>query len=212
MPAMEVRRDATERTWGLLVGLVVTAVETCAIFVSAFCLYVWALGVAPSPGSMSTSVDVRASCEATTLAQELQGVPWCALAVFWHLQKTIARILAVSFCLCVIVLRHDFPDDDCPWLWNKRGSALHDTPPAPRPALEQTRIRPARHPTRSPAARETTAEQVRNMAPGTARPTLLVLPDRGAVSHRIIRANFAQRTAGMNLSRHGDGRLGGRGT
>ena len=159
--------DAIGRSVSVLVDLIATVAYLCAVFATAFVLGVWAL---ERPGGETPS-DVLAAChEGTDLR--------CALAVLWRSRDVLARLICVSCGLAYVVLRrgsedgHDDYSEGPEEEEDDRGQASAST----REGL-------VRHPFRAPTARATSAEQVHEMAPGTATPPLLVLPETGAVAN-----------------------------
>ena len=135
----------------VLVNLGATVVGLCALFVAAVGLCLWALGRSEA----ETPVDVLTACGGGTLG--------CILAALWHLRDVLASLFSVSFCLFhMVLILHvgSVKDDDVDeGLEEEVGQESRGRPSA------GTRGRLVRRTPRSPTARETTAEQARNMAP-----------------------------------------------
>jgi len=153
--------DAAGRAACALVGLCATVAVPCAVFVAAFSLCLWALG-----REEGTPADVLAACH--------NGTPGCVLAALWHSRDVLARLFAVSFYLFSVLLVRDLDDDedDSDWLEEEVREVSRG-----QQASASTGQRLVRRPPRSPAARETTAERVSNIA--TAGPSSPVLPGTG---------------------------------
>ena len=153
----------------LLVHLIATVAELGAVFTAAFVLCVWAL----EREEGETPAYVLAACHEGT---ELR----CILAVLWRSRDVLARLVFVSWCLDYVVLRRgsegDDDDDGSEGLEGEVERRGQSSASMARESLVR------RHP-RAPSARATTAEQVHEMAPGTARPSLPVLHEAGAVAN-----------------------------
>ena len=171
----------------VLVNLGATVAGLGALFVAAFGLCLWALG----RSEVETPAYVLNACH--------EGTPGCVLAAFWNMGDVLACLFAVSFCLfhMVLMLLHpggpEPPDDDDigEWLEEEAGEGLEEEAGEESRGRASASSRLVRRVPRSPADRGTTAEQVtataeqvRGMARGTARPPPLpVLPEMGAAAN-----------------------------
>jgi len=158
---------------GLLVGLGTTVAVPCAVFVAALSLCLWALLMAEKANALAV-----AACHNIT--------PGCALAALQHSRNVLARLFAVSFLLffVLLVLGSDDDEDDNDGLEEEVREVRRG-----RQASASTGLRLVRRPPRSRAARETSAEHVREIAPGTAGPSSPpVLPGTGRSAMSPTRA------------------------
>jgi hypothetical protein len=165
MRAMLARCNAAGRAACSLVGLVAQVAEPCTVFTAAFWLCLWALG-----REDETPADVLTACR--------EGTPGCVVAALWHSRDVFVRLFVVSFYLFCVVLRHSSEEEEDA----DEGLQEQMREESRRQASASTRERLVRCPPRFLPARETTAEQVRKMAPRTARPALPVLPETSAVA------------------------------
>jgi len=165
MRAMLARCNAAGEAACLLVGVGAKVAEPCAVFAAASWLCLWVLG-----REDETPAYVLTACH--------EGTPGCVVAALWHSRDALARLFVLSFYLFYVVLRDSSEDDD------------DDEPPGMQEEIREesraqvsasTRERLVRGPPLFLTVRETTAEQVRKMAPRTVRPFLPVLPETGAV-------------------------------
>jgi hypothetical protein len=165
MRAMLARCNAAGEAACPLVGLGAKAAEPCAVFAAASWLCSWVLG-----GEDETPAYVLTACH--------EGTPGCVVAALWHSRDVLAHLFVVSFYLFYVVLRHSSEDDD-----DDEGSLQEEMRQESRAQVSaSTRERLVRRPPRFLTVRETTAEQVRKIAPRTARPFLPVLPETGAIT------------------------------
>jgi hypothetical protein len=140
----------------------------CAVFAAVLSLCLWILG--REEGTPANALPV-AVCHNIT--------PGCVFAALQHSRNVLARLFASSFFFFFVLLVHcsDNDEDDSDGL-DLEVREVSRGQQASASAVQRL----VRRTPRSPAARETSAEHVREIAPGTAGPSSPVLPGTGRSS------------------------------